>query len=164
VQEASLHNVPDNSYEQPLPNASSHAPQQPQATAIAVTLAGNNEWGELVEQTDLQGFAKELAMHCACERLAEDRIQLALSPKTKHLFKDERLEQIVTSVRSTLNNNVDIQLEIEESDKETPAECLERLGFERHEQTKDNMINDPGVKALMSEFNATIDEQSIKPI
>jgi len=26
------------------------------------------------------------------------------------------------------------------------------------------MINDPGVKALMSEFNATIDEQSIKPI
>lgn len=135
-----------------------------QVSSIAVTLAGNNEWGELLEQTDLQGFAKQLAMHCACERLAEDRIDLALSPHTKHLFKEERLEQIVTSLRATLNSNVNIHLEIEESDKETPAECLERLGFERHEQTKDNMINDPGIKALMSEFNATIDEQSIKPI
>ena len=139
-------------------------PNENQVSAIAVTLAGNNEWGELLEQTDLQGFAKQLGMHCACERLTEERIDLALSPQTKHLFKEERLEQIVASLRATLNSNVNVHLEIEQSDKETPAECLERLGFERQEQTKDNMVNDPGVKALMSEFNATIDEQSIKPI
>jgi len=41
---------------------------------------------------------------------------------------------------------------------------LERLGYEQLEQTKQNLQSDPGVKALMSEFGATINEQSIKPI
>ena len=57
-----------------------------------------------------------------------------------------------------------VELEIEQSDKETPAECLTRLGHEQFEQTKQQIQSDPGVKALMSEFNATINEDSIKPV
>ncbi len=136
----------------------------PQASAIAVTLAGNNEWGELVEQTNLQGFSKQLAMHCACEKLSDDLIQLSLSAKTQHLFKPERLADIQTEVQLISQAKTIVELEVEESDKETPAACLERLGFEQLEQTKQNLQNDPGVKALMSEFGATINEQSIKPI
>jgi len=63
-----------------------------------------------------------------------------------------------------LNAQTVIEFTVEESDKETPAECLDRLGYEQLEQTKQSMTNDPGVKALMSEFGATINEQSIKPI
>lgn len=140
------------------------AEPQPQASVIAVTLAGNNEWGELVEQTKLDGFAKELAMNCACERLSDDKVTLSLSPKTEHLLRPDRVDAIQEALRAAINPNVVVSLDVEESDKETPAECLARLGYEQVEQAKENIRNDPGVKAIMSEFGATLNEESIKPI
>ena len=139
------------------------APADAESTAIAVTLAGNNEWGELIEQTDLIGLPKELAMNCACERFNPDHIQISLAPKLKHLFKEDRLKIIEAALGSTSGKAIKLELEIEETDKETPAECLERLGHEQFKQTKQQFENDPGVKAIMSEFGATLNEQSIKP-
>ncbi|MCL4128760.1 UNVERIFIED_CONTAM: hypothetical protein GTU68_060188 [Idotea baltica] len=142
--------------------ANASAPIKP--SPIAVTLAGNNEWGELVETTQLIGLSKELAMHCSCEKMLDDKIILALSPSSEHLFKPERLQEIQAQLQQTMNKpQLLVELDIEESDKETPSECLQRLGFEQLEQTKSSIKNDPGVKALMSEFGATLNEQSIKP-
>jgi len=129
----------------------------------AITLAGNNEWGELVEQTQLQGFPKELAMNCACERLSDDKIVLTLSPSKEHLLRSGRLENIEEFVRKVTKKDTKISLDIEESDRETPAACLARLGHEQFEQTKENFKSDPGVKAFISEFGATLNEESIKP-
>ncbi|RBP49298.1 DNA polymerase III subunit gamma/tau [Arenicella xantha] len=148
----------------PAANTEPESVDQPgnKPSQVAVALAGQNEWGELVEQTNLIGLPKELAMNCACERLTDERIQLSLAPRLSHLFKPERLEKIIAAVRSVVKAEVDIKLELEESDKETPAECLTRLGHEQFEQTKESIKSDPGVRALMSEFGATINEQSIK--
>jgi len=146
------------------PQLEPQAEPVPQPSTIAVTLAGNNKWGELLEQTNLSGMAKELAMNCACEHLEDDKISLTLSPNLQHLFKDERLADIQKGLRTVANSELVIALEIEESDRETPAECLSRLGFEQLDQTKKNLHNDPGVKALISEFGATINEESIKPV
>mgnify|MGYP000203386411 FL=1 len=148
-----------------VPSGKSPQPfTQNQASIIAITLAGNNEWGELVEHTDLQGFAKELAMNCACERRTDDEISLALSPKSEHLLRDDRVQQIQESLRKVLKPHLLVSLEVEQSDKETPAECLNRLGFEQHQQAVDNIKTDPAVQAIMSEFGAVINEQSIKPV
>lgn len=138
--------------------------EQNSPSLIAVTLAGNNEWGELLEQTDLQGFAKELAMNCACECMTDDKVILALSPKVEHLLRDDRVEQIQESLRKVLKPHLIVTLDVEESDKETPSECLSRLGFEQHEEAVSNIKTDPAVQAIMSEFGATINEQSIKPV
>jgi DNA polymerase-3 subunit gamma/tau len=138
--------------------------EQSSPSLVAVTLAGNNEWGELLEQTDLQGFAKELGMNCACERITDEKVLLALSPKVEHLLRDDRVEQIQDSLRKVLKPHLVVTLSVEESDKETPAECLSRLGFEQHEEAVSNIKTDPAVQAIMSEFGATINEQSIKPI
>lgn len=139
------------------------AKQQDQPSSVAITLAGNNEWGELIEQTGIQGFIRELAMNCACERLGEHTIELALLPSLKYLYKPERLEQVEKAVGEQLRRAIKIELEFEESDKETPTECLQRLGHEQFEQTKQSLQNDPGVKAIISEFGATLNENSIKP-
>lgn len=131
---------------------------------VAVTLAGNNEWGELIEQTTLVGMAKELAMNCSADRMSEDRIDLCLSPKLEHLHNPQRFEEIKAAVLAVTNPNILVSLEIDDSNRETPSECLSRLGFERHEQVKDAIYNDPGVKSLISEFGATIKDTSIKPL
>jgi len=133
-----------------------NATSESSASAIAITLAGNNEWGELIEQTELAGLSKELAMNCACEKLSDKKVLLSLSPKSQHLFKQERVDDIQAQIRIAINHPVVVELEIEQSDKETPAECLDRLGFEQLEQTKQNLQNDPGVKALMSELNKAL--------
>lgn len=131
---------------------------------IAVTLAGNNEWGELVEQTALQGMAKELAMNCAADRINEQRIDLCLSPKLEHLFDQQRFDDIQAAVKAVTNAQLAVSLDIDNSDRETPAECLARLGYEHEEQVRDAMHNDPGAQSIMSEFGAKIKENSIKPL
>lgn len=139
--------------------------QTSKPSAVAVTLAGNNEWGELIEQTALIGLGKELAMNCACEKISDEIIMLALAPASEHLFKPERLDEVQGELRKTLkNNDLSVEIQVEPSEKETPAECLERLGFEHQEQTKHTIRNDPGVRALVSEFGAVLNEDSIKPI
>lgn len=153
---------------QPKPEVVAPEPAQTSATeptnsAEAVALAGNNEWGELIEQTQLDGMDKQLAMNCACERLTDEKIELALAPALKHLFIPGRQQNIQSSVQSVTNKNTVIEITVEPSDKETPAECLQRLGFEHIQKTKSAIENDPGVKSLMNEFGATINEQSIKP-
>lgn len=132
-------------------------------SSIAITLAGNNEWGELIEQTSLVGLSKELAINCACERLSDDKIQLCLAPQLQHLYKDERKNDIQEALRDHTKTQLIVELDIEPSDKETPAECLARLGHEQYEQTRQVLGDDPVVQALQSEFGATMNEQSIKP-
>ena len=137
----------------------------PKANPIAVTLAGNNEWGELITQTNLIGLSRELAMNCACEKMSDEKVQLSLAPASEHLFKVERLDEVKEELKKLMNNNaLLVELEVESSDKETPAECLQRLGFEQQEQTKQNMRKDPGVQALVSEFGAVLNEESIKQV
>ena len=102
-------------------------------------------------------------MNCACERLSEDHIQLSLTPSLGHLLKPERLEKIRAAMRDVVNASVQVDIDVEDSDKETPAECLARLGHEELERTKQSFHDDPGVQALMSEFGATLNEDSIKP-
>lgn len=153
---------------QSKPEVVAPAPAQTSATeptnsAEAVALAGNNEWGELIEQTQLDGMDKQLAMNCACERLTDEKIELSLAPALKHLFIPGRQQNIQSLVQIVTNKNTVIEITVEPSDKETPAECLQRLGFEHIQKTKSAIENDPGVKSLMNEFGATINEQSIKP-
>lgn len=129
----------------------------------AAALAGENEWGVIVEQSALQGLSKQLAMNCACERLGDEKVDLVLAPNVKHLFKEERRLDIETEISRVLKAQLVVEIFFEDSDKETPAECLQRLGAERHTEAKNQLEQDPGIKALISEFDATIVEQSIKP-
>ena len=102
-------------------------------------------------------------MNCACERLSDDKIVLSLSPLQEHLLRPERLDNIEEAIRRITNKATVVTLDVEESDRETPADCLARLGYEQFEQTKENFKSDPGVKAFISEFGATLNEESIKP-
>lgn len=153
-------------HEQPQPDQVPQRHQEPQArtpSARAITLAGNNEWGELIEQSHMVGLSKELALNCACESLGENVIRLCLSPQWKHLYKDERKNDIQEAMRALKNPQLTVEIEFEDSETETPAECLVRLGHEQQEQTKQVLSDDPVVQALRSEFGATMNEQSIKP-
>ncbi len=102
-------------------------------------------------------------MNCACEKLGDEKIVLSLAPLQEHLLRPGRLESIQQAIRLITNKETIVTLDVEESDRETPADCLSRLGYEQLEQTKENFKSDPGVKAFIDEFGATLNEDSIKP-
>lgn len=136
-------------------------PPHPSASGI---LANHNEWGALIEQSQLVGLTREFAMHCACERLLENRAELCLSPKLEHLNKPERIATIEQELQRQSGRAFSVDLKVEDSDFETPAQCLERLNSEQLAQIKSEIEQQSGVQALMSEFGATIVEQSVKPV
>ena len=103
-------------------------------------------------------------MNCAADRINEERIDLCLTPKLQHMYSDARFADLKAAVKQITNPNIKVSLDVDDCDRETPAECLSRLGFEREEQVRESMHADPAVKSLMSAFGATIKENSIKPI
>ena len=62
-----------------------------------------------------------------------------------------------------MQTSIKVIIDIEPSDRETPAECLARLGVQQLEQTKESLVGEPALQALMTEFGAQIDESSIEP-
>ncbi len=102
-------------------------------------------------------------MHCACEKLGDDEIRLSLAPHNQYVFKEARLDDIKAAMSTLFKRPMSVKLEIEESDRETPAECLARLGVQQLEQTRDSLQKEPGLQALMSEFDAQIDQSSVEP-
>jgi DNA polymerase-3 subunit gamma/tau len=129
-----------------------------------VALAGNNEWGELVERTRLTGLSKELAMNCACERLSPEKVELTLADTFKHLLRPNRVEEIQANIQQVEPTLGAVTIELGESDRETPAQCLERLGALQIQQTKEHLEQNPTIRALQEEFGAQINESTVKPV
>ena len=139
-----------------------HVSEQTEVSTAAMTLAGNNEWGELIEQTSISGLSKELAMNCACEKLNDTDIVLCLHPNKKHLFKDSRQQEIEQAINGFLPASIKLSISIEESDKETPAECLQRLQHNKLRETTASLSNESGVQDIMREFGAVLNESSVR--
>lgn len=133
-----------------------------QGNSLVDALAPHNEWGALVEQSALAGMTKELALNCACEKLTDEQIELALSPQLKHLYKKERVDEITEAIKPIMPLLSAIVMDVEESNKETPAECLKRLGFERQQQARQDIEKEPSMQALVSEFGVKIVEGSVQ--
>ena len=125
--------------------------------------APHTEWAGFVEQLNLNGLVRELAMNMACADIQVEPMHLSLDPNFQYMKNTLREEAIIDEIRKLRGTNYQINIVVESTVHETPAERIKRLSQERDQNTLQQLKDDPKVQSVMHAFDMTIDESSIKP-
>lgn len=122
-----------------------------------------NDWQDIIDEMALAGLVRELAGHCVLKEHTKDKIHLVLSPAQEHLLNTNQKQRLESALKTRFGNNVKIIMSVENPEVETPAQKKIREDQEKQLAAKESVKNDPNIKILQDMFDATIDENSIRP-
>jgi DNA polymerase III subunit gamma/tau len=123
----------------------------------------DNNWQVMIEEIGLKGLTKELAGNCVIKSQTETKLELALTPSQEHLLNKSQKDRIEQAIKTKFGADVSLEILLESSDNETPAEANARMERERQKSAENSMNSDSGVQSLMDTFNGAIDQDSIQP-
>jgi DNA polymerase-3 subunit gamma/tau len=143
------------------------APATPAASeprAAAAPPAGG-DWHSLLASLSLGGMVRELAHHCELAELDGNSVRLRLDPAHKSLLINKQTqEKLQTALATHFGRTVKLTIEIGALSGETPAQRAESARSERQNRAIESLEQDPFVRDMIETFDATINEQSIKPL
>jgi DNA polymerase-3 subunit gamma/tau len=142
------------------PTASTSAAPAPAPS----TVAADADWAERVGALGLDGFAKQLARHCAWAGREGAVVRLTLDPKVKHLLQDDRRATIEHALGQQLGEPVRVQIELAQAAGLTPARLDEQRELERQRAAETAIEADPTVRALKERLGATVRAGSVQPV
>ena len=123
-------------------------------------LADNDAWHDLVESMALDGLTKQLALHCTLQNYQGNRLNLNLRPEQEHLLTASQKEKLQAALRLRLDDKVRLEVAVEGSGDETPAQRKTRKDREAKQSAIAAVQKDPEVRQFMETFDATIDEEA----
>jgi DNA polymerase-3 subunit gamma/tau len=134
------------------------------AAAAALALAGDATWPERMAALGLDGFAKQLARHCAWIARDGAVVRLALDPKVKHLLQEDRRAAIEQALSRQLGEALRVQIELAQAPAATPARLDEQREADRLRAAESAIETDPMVRALKEKLGATVRAGSVQPV
>lgn len=137
--------------------------QSSAAETIPVKKQSDNDWYALIDEIRLNGLTKELANNCVIKSHEGDKFALALSPTLEHLLNKSQQNRIELALKSKFGESLSLEIVLEDSENETPAEANARMQREKLKAAQNSINNDPAVQSLLDTFNGTIDQDSIQP-
>ena len=154
----------------PAPAAPKAAPAaipqaSPPAAAKAAPPQGASDWHGLLERLKLGGMVRELAAHCELAEQGEGAIKLRLDPAHKSLLMNKApQEKLQAALAAHFGRPVKLSIEIGSLNGETPAQRAESARTEKQNRAIEALEQDAFVRDMIETFDATISEQSIKPL
>ena len=124
--------------------------------------ADNDAWHDLVASMTLDGLTKQLASHCTFRKHQGNRLYLNLQPEHEHLLSANQKEKLQAALRSRLDDKVRLEVAVEGTGDETPAQRRTRKDIEAKQAAVAAVQNDPDVKQFIDMFDATIDEDATR--
>jgi DNA polymerase-3 subunit gamma/tau len=152
------------------PESISQAPTPTAGRALAGRAAAGlseltvESWPTVLATLDVQGAARRLAANCTLLGREGNRLRLALDPRSAHYRTPQSEATLNEALARTLGVNVSLGIELADSQPDTPARQESRAANERLQAARNEIENDPTVKALQERFGATIVPDSIKPL
>ncbi len=124
-----------------------------------------NAWSDFMLKSGLSGMARQLAMHMQPLGFESNRLKLKLDQRYANLQSADRMARITEVLQQTGEQAFAIGVELGEVESaQTAAGVIaerERLNLEK---TRQEFKEDENVKELMTQFNAEVDDSSIKPV
>jgi DNA polymerase-3 subunit gamma/tau len=123
------------------------------------------DWGVLLTQLNVQGMAQQLAKHCVLENFSDRQITLRLSQEHKHLQTNKAaIEKLRAALASYLAKPVKLNIVLGESGSETPAVIEQQNKHLKQQQASDSITHDRFVQDAQIELDASLIDESIKPV
>lgn len=150
-----------------VPVQSISAPITTESETDSVVQNFDGNWRTLVEKSLKLGLARALAQNCEMIAYDENNIHLRVSASNKHLVSASYQEKLSSAIHQHFGKRIKLNIEISgESHIEinTPAKqnAVEKATIQS--SAEEAIMQDSFVKDLLSQFDATIIPNSIKPI
>jgi DNA polymerase III subunit gamma/tau len=142
------------------------APKASAAQPVAASAAAWNDpdWNTLVEQLDLKGAVRLLAINCALLRRDGNTVLFSLDGKSESMLTLPRKNELAKALSKYFGESLKIDIEIGETAPETPVQEETRVEGERYDAARASLESDPNVKTLQTMFGAELKTDSIEPI
>jgi DNA polymerase-3 subunit gamma/tau len=152
--------------EAPVP-VTSRAEAAPVATVVApapgAVLDAEN-WADIVAGLELNGMARQFALNCAYKGREGNVIELQLAAAHAQLQNNAFQERLEESLSRYYGEPLKLRIEvIQEAGMETPSQVESRRQAERQQAAQQAIENDPIVRALVEQFDAQVQTNSIQP-
>jgi DNA polymerase-3 subunit gamma/tau len=121
------------------------------------------DWPQLLAALDLRGPARQLADNCDLISNAGGTWQLVLPPDKQHLNTQQLRARLEGAVREHVGREVRINIAAGTPPRPTPADIRRANENERMRNAREAIEKDPNVRALQSQLDATLEEDSIRP-
>ncbi|MCK2125966.1 DNA polymerase III subunit gamma/tau [Thauera aromatica] len=138
----------------------------PPAPGGAEALLAQGDWRGLIRMLELSGLVRELAQHCEWVGGDANSLRLRLAADHRHLLDMNRgaLDRLQDQLSAVLGRSPKLRIDIGDIAGETPAQrdAIERRA--RHAEAVAALEADPLVRDLIERFDATLVENTVKPL
>jgi DNA polymerase-3 subunit gamma/tau len=147
-----------------VPAASAAAPSGSDEKGVASAEADPGAWAAIVERLGVTGMARMLAERCELARLGADRIELRLPKAHERLLEKAYEERLKAALRSHFGASVQVAIRVGEASGSSPSALAERERERQQARAIAEIEQDPFVRHLVENFDARVNESSIKPL
>jgi DNA polymerase III subunit gamma/tau len=123
----------------------------------------DEQWCELLTQTNLGGIAYAMASNCVLTDEAEGHLHLSLDPAHSSLFNEGQVSRLSELLGGLLGRETAVSVTIALAAGKTPAALIDAERAAALAAAEEEVKKDPGVQHLISGFDAKIVEGSIMP-
>ncbi|MDX1443790.1 MAG: DNA polymerase III subunit gamma/tau [Gammaproteobacteria bacterium] len=153
---------------EPAPKATETPVKEPAPKASAAHAEGPREWRDpdwnaLIDALNLRGVTRQLALNCAFERREGSVIHLRIAPAHEQMLTRALQERLEQALSRFYREELKLKIAVGDVEVETPAQKESRRQEERMVSARASMQGDPNVQAIQQMFDATLDEDSIRP-
>ena len=121
------------------------------------------DWALLLETLPLAAMAREVALHCVPVDMQDARWEMVLDESRAALYGDHHRRTIEAALQAHFGREIALQLTSGVPPEPTPAMRIERLRSARQAEAVAQLRGDERVLALMQQFDARLDESSVRP-
>jgi DNA polymerase-3 subunit gamma/tau len=155
--------APPSSIGKAAPAAGAAAPSAPVPAAGAQGDAAQ-DWPSILAALDLQGAPRQLAANCVLLGRDGATLRLALDPRSATLRTRAQEDKLAQALSRHFGGAIRLEIEVRDSEAETPARSGERLLAERRAQARSAFEADPTVEALKQRFGASVLSDTVRPV
>jgi len=156
--DASEHDIPESADASMA--ASEEKAQDPQPPSVG---EGEFSWMRDFAQIGLNGMTANLASHTAFERDGE-QIRLVIDAGHGRLLNNRHQEKILEALKQAFGDSIKLEVVVGEPGQATPAAYAEDQRQKAQAGAVAAIHEDPVVQRILSEFDARLVEESIRPV
>lgn len=137
--------------------------QSAPVTTVAFDQLTATVWREQFDSFGLAGLLRSICSHCVLQSVSGDRLAFQIAPDNAHLLNEAHHERFEKALSAYFDRPLKVDIEQTAIEQETPAQYQLRRQAEHQEYLRQLIHADPNVQLLVQEFQAVIDDNSIRP-
>ncbi|SUB26101.1 DNA polymerase III subunit gamma/tau [Avibacterium gallinarum] len=138
----------------------------PELKEKVLTMAkAQDKWTEIIEQLDISGLAKQMAMNCVILSQDEKQIRLGLRQDKLHLNNEKLRIQLQNALSQFYQQDMAVSVDVNTDFQQlTPMDYRKQIYQELSDQARENLQADERLQRLCEEFGGVLELDSVRPV